>query len=86
MSEETSVGPVQVTIAVTDASVDRIGDVAARLEEAGLHDARTQSAIGVITGSVDEPGQTSALKAVEGVADVELAGEFHLPPPESPIQ
>jgi hypothetical protein len=86
MSDETSIGTVEVTIAVDDASVERIADVAARLEQAGLRDAHAQSRIGVITGSVDEPALTSALEEVEGVAAVEVTRSFQLPPPDSPIQ
>ena len=86
LSGEESPGPIEVTIALDDENVERIGDVAERLRAAGLRDPRTQEALGVITGSVDDPEMIGALERVEGVAGVELARRFQLPPPDSPIQ
>jgi hypothetical protein len=60
--------------------------VAAALREAGLRLDRTLPTTGVITGAVEDETALESLAAVEGVAAVEQAQEFQLPPPDEPIQ
>lgn len=76
---------VKVTVAIADTHLDHVLDVAQSLRAAGLKVDQIMDAIGVITGSC-ESGQVSDLSKVAGVARVEKAQEFKLPPPNSPIQ
>jgi hypothetical protein len=76
----------ELTILVADDHRDAIDDVAAALQNAGL---RVESALpttGVITGSVADEAAIGALSEVEGVAAVEPAQEFRIPPPDEPVQ
>jgi hypothetical protein len=86
MSDDVSGSSVEVTVAVGEDDPAKLDEIVERLARAGLRDAQPQPAIGVITGTVDGPGAVSALEQVEGVAAVEVAGGFQLPPPDSPIQ
>jgi hypothetical protein len=60
-----------------------IDEVAAALQRAGLRLGDVLPAVGAITGSVDDP---TALAEIEGVAAVERAQEFQLPPPDAEVQ
>ncbi len=73
----------EVTVLLEDG-----GDVPAvleRLRAAGLSVGETLEASGVVTGSAPASA-TDALRAVDGVAKVEVARDFQLPPSDSPIQ
>jgi hypothetical protein len=72
-----------VTVLVDDEHLAVIDEVAAALQRAGLRLGEVLPALGVITGSVDDP---AALAAVEGVARVEAAQEIQLPPPDEDVQ
>jgi hypothetical protein len=76
---------VPLTVSVDDAHLDRIDHVAARLRDAGMSVERSLATIGTITGSAPA-SKLSAVRATEGVADVEAEREFQLPPPDSPVQ
>jgi hypothetical protein len=76
---------VALTVSVDDQHLARIDSVAAALREAGMSVERSMATIGTITGSVPA-SRLSAVRATQGVADVEAQREFQLPPPESPIQ
>jgi hypothetical protein len=60
-------------------------EVVPRLRQAGLEVVEELREIGVVTGSIDAQ-LIEALGQVEGVARVEPAREFRLPPPEGDIQ
>jgi hypothetical protein len=72
-----------VTVLVDDDHLGAIDEVAAALERAGLRVDAVLPAAGAITGSIGEP---AALAAVEGVAAIEPAREFRLPPPDEQVQ
>jgi hypothetical protein len=76
---------VALTVSVDDEHLDRLENVADRLREAGMQVDRALPAIGTITGAV-AASKLAALRAIEGVADVEESREYQLPPPDSPIQ
>ncbi|MDN5914458.1 MAG: hypothetical protein L0I76_05015 [Pseudonocardia sp.] len=75
----------KVTISVADGYVDRIDEVVARLEEAGVRVEKVLRGVGVIIGSVEEAGMR-ALGALEGVGSVEKDRTVQLPPPDSDVQ
>ncbi len=67
---------------------DQLADLSAvvdALRDAGLRVGEVLTAAGVVTGTADSD-RISSLSAVPGVADVEPAGTFQLPPPDSPVQ
>jgi hypothetical protein len=76
---------VALTVSVDDEHLDDLPKVAARLREAGMQVERALPTIGTITGSVPA-SKLHAVRATEGVADVEESREYQLPPPDSPIQ
>lgn len=76
---------VKVSIAVDDAHLGQITEVAKNLESAGLEVEQTLSIVGVINGSI-EADQMNALAQIAGVKAVEPEREFQLPPPDSEIQ
>jgi hypothetical protein len=85
-NREPATAPVEVTVLVDDAHLEAIDDVAAALARAGLRDGHTLEVTGVISGSLNDPRLVDALEQVEGVASVEVARRFQLPPPDEPVQ
>jgi hypothetical protein len=83
---EPGTGPVEVTVLVDDAHLEAIDDVAAALAGAGLRVGQTLELAGVINGSLDDPALLDAIEQIEGVASVEVARTFKLPPPDEPLQ
>lgn len=77
--------PVDVVVTVDDGHVDRLADVVARLQAAGMDVRDTLDAIGAVTGTVDE-SRLAALGDVDGVEHVERSRQYRVAPPESPIQ
>lgn len=77
--------PDRITVTVHDDHVARIDEVADRLRRAGMTVEQTLPAAGLITGSVP-PSARSAVAAAEGVAAVEDATAFSVPPPDSDVQ
>ncbi|MET0190870.1 MAG: hypothetical protein ABW212_17850 [Pseudonocardia sediminis] len=75
----------KVTISVADGHVDRIDEVVARLEAAGVQVEKVLRAVGVITGSCEESGM-QALGVLDGVGSVEKDRTVQLPPPDSDVQ
>ncbi len=73
-----------VVVAVDDAHMSSIHEVAERLRSAGLDVTEVMEAIGLIAGTSAEP--LSTLQEVPGVASVEEPPSFQLPPPDSPVQ
>lgn len=76
---------VEVSVTVADDGHTTLETVALRLRAAGLAVERELTTIGVITGQA-EAANMESLRAVDGVADVELSRTFQLPPPDSPVQ
>ncbi len=72
-------------VSVDDQHMDDLEAVVGRLRAAGMEVERTMAEVGTVTGSID-PSRLDALRRVEGVAEVEQAREYRLPPPESPVQ
>ena len=68
----------------TDYAADVEG-VADRLRAAGMSVDRTLESGGIVIGSAPE-SRIADLEGVEGVAAVEQARGYQLPPPDSPIQ
>ena len=71
---------------IADDHVERIGDVAAALQTAGLRLGEVLAATGVVTGSVADAAAMDSLRAVEGVEAVEPVQEVFIPPPDAPVQ
>jgi hypothetical protein len=87
VSESTEpTGPVEVTVLVEDDHLETMDDVVAALARAGLRVTETLASVGVVSGSVGDPGSIDALRQVDGVASVEVSRAFQLPPPDEPIQ
>ncbi len=59
--------------------------VVERLRAAGLEEDRIMPALGTVTGSID-PARVDALRAVDGVDEVEPARDHQLPPPDADLQ
>jgi hypothetical protein len=78
-------GKVGFTVSVDDEHLDDLPAVVERLRAAGMEVERQMEAIGVVTGWA-EPSRLDAMRAIEGVADVEQSREYRLPPPEADVQ
>jgi hypothetical protein len=79
-------GPVQVrvAIAVTDDALKRVGEVADACHALGFQMDSTLTWVGIFTGSI-EADRLEALRAVPGVAAVELARPTRIQrPPRTP--
>lgn len=70
-------------VTVADGHTDRIDDLVARLESAGLSVEKVLRAVGVVVGTC-EPGRAGSLSALEGVGGVEPDREVRLDPPDGP--
>ncbi len=76
--------PRNIVVTVDDASLPRISEIAKQLRSRGLKVDSVLEATGLITGSTTE--DDARLQTIPGVVSVEESPEFHLPPPDSPIQ
>lgn len=76
---------VAVTVAVAQEALGAFGEVVQRCELAGLHVDQALVSIGVITGTI-AADQIIALRDLSGVDSVEVARDYDLPPPDSPVQ
>lgn len=76
---------VELSVTVSDDGHTSFETVALELRAAGLAVERELTTIGVITGRA-EAARMESLRAVDGVADVELGRTIQLPPPDSPVQ
>ena len=74
-----------MTVTVDDRHLASIDDVANDLRGSGMRVGQVLRELGIITGSVDFSRRAS-LRSVDGVLSVDSAVNFHLPPPDSPIQ
>jgi hypothetical protein len=69
------VSNVNISISVDDEYVDKILEVVAELQVAGMNVENIMPILGVITGSVDST-QMDALSQVKGIAVVEVSRNF----------
>jgi hypothetical protein len=76
---------INVSVAVDEAHLDHIFEVAQNLRETGMSVDRVMDRVGVIVGSCEE-GKLDALARVEGVDSVEPEREIQIPPPDSNLQ
>jgi hypothetical protein len=74
-----------VTIAISQAYLDRISEVVKDLQQAGLKGVRTMSMLGIVTGSISS-SDLQKLQQVKGVQKVEKSRRIQLPPSDSDIQ
>jgi hypothetical protein len=85
-SSQDSVDPqAQIYVSVAPDYAADVQGVADRLRAAGMSVNHTLEGGGVVTGSAPE-SRIADLERVEGVAAVEQARTYQLPPPDSPIQ
>lgn len=75
----------RLLVSIDDQHVHDLPGVVERLRAVGMEVGRTMAALGAVTGSI-EPSRLEALRGVEGVAEVEQARDYELPPPESSTQ
>lgn len=74
-----------VLIAVEDAHLDRLQELAAELKAAGMSIDRVSEVTGTITGSVS-PARMAGLRRVRGVSAVEPEQVVRIPPPDADVQ
>lgn len=75
----------KIVVSVDDDHLGQIDEVVGRLQAAGMRVEQVLHAVGVITGSVDNPA-LAQLDAVTGVAAVEPQRTYRLPPPDADVQ
>jgi hypothetical protein len=76
---------IDVVITVGTDALDRMPELVSTLEGIGLQNIQSLAAIGMITGSLDEARLAEAA-ALAGVADVQAAQEYRLPPGDAPTE
>ncbi|HIK07948.1 MAG TPA: ketohydroxyglutarate aldolase [Trichormus sp. M33_DOE_039] len=76
---------VNLSVAVEDSYMDKIQEVAQKLQSAGMNIEQVLNTVGIITGSCDSEKEES-LSQIEGVSHVERSREYKLAPPESDLQ
>lgn len=76
---------VSVVVSVDESRLGEFPRLVQALRRAGLHVESAMASIGTVAGSANE-NALPRLQAVEGVAHVERARSFHLPPPRSKVQ
>ncbi len=74
-----------VNVSVTDDYLDRFPEVVKAAKKAGLKVEQELETLGIVSGSIDS-AKFEDLSRVRGVAAVERARKFQLPPPDSEIQ
>lgn len=76
---------VRVTIAIDEAHLDQLDDVADQLKAAGLDIEQTLSTLGIVSGAVARD-KMSSLSQVSGVESIEVDRRYQLNPPGSEVQ
>lgn len=76
---------INVSVAVDEAHLDQIFEVAQNLQATGMSVDQVMDRIGVIVGSCEEDN-INALSQVQGVDSVEPEREIQIPPPDSNLQ
>ena len=76
---------VELMVSVADEHLGRFPEVVETLRKAGLRVISEQPTLGTLTGKI-AAGGVDALASLQGVAGVEPAGGYQLPPPESDLQ
>jgi len=75
----------EIIVTVDDQHATAMGQVAATLRANGMQVSQVLEAIGVITGTVPDGGET-ALRSIQGVKSVDPALNIAIPSPDSPLQ
>lgn len=75
----------KVVVSVTDDRLADLSQVVADLRRAGLVVDNVLELLGTVTGSID-PDAVGRLATVPGVAAVQRAQHYRLPPPDAEIQ
>jgi hypothetical protein len=78
-------GRVEVVVVVDDSHLSEIKRLADVLAEMGMVVEHRLDAVGVISGLIEKE-KVGNLEEVEGVSGVEVAKQFQLPSPDSPVQ
>lgn len=76
---------MQVVVSVDSAHLPVLAEVVAELESAGMVVDQTLAALGTVAGRIPQ-ARLDDVGHVEGVAAIEPARSFQLPPPGSDIQ
>lgn len=76
---------VNLSVAVEDSYINKIQEVAQKLQSAGMNIEQVLNTVGIITGSCDSE-KVESLSQIEGVSHVERSREYKLAPPESDLQ
>jgi hypothetical protein len=76
---------VNVVVSVDEGRLGEFPRMVRALRRAGLHVEREMASLGTVAGSASEQALPK-LEAVEGVAHVERARTFQLPPPQDGVQ
>jgi hypothetical protein len=76
---------VQIVVSVDSAHMPILAEVVAELESAGMVVDQTLPVLGTIAGRVPQ-ARLDEVGHVEGVAAIEPARSFQLPPPDSDVQ
>jgi hypothetical protein len=76
---------VNVSVLVSDGSLNRINDVVKKVKSKGMRVDRVLQKTGVLTGSV-EADDLGGLNKVEGVSGVEQERAIRIAPPDSEVQ
>lgn len=76
---------MEVVVSVDDAHLPALADVVAELESAGMVVDQTMAVLGTVAGRVPQ-ARLDDLGHVEGVAGIEPARRYQLPPPDSDVQ
>jgi hypothetical protein len=71
---------IRIAVAVADDALERLGEVMAACRALGFRADSTLTGVGVFTGFMDE-NKLAALRAVPGVAAVELEHRMQIRPP-----
>ena len=74
-----------VNVALADDCMDRFSEVVKAAKKAGLKVEQELELLGMMSGSIDS-SKLEKLSRVPGVATVERAQEYQLPPPDSEVQ
>jgi hypothetical protein len=76
---------VPVVVSVSEDHLERLDEIAERLQAHGLRVDQTLTSLGTVTGRI-RPSKIVDLEGVDGVASVERERIVQLPPPDSPVQ
>jgi hypothetical protein len=78
------VSMVEVVVSIDKQDPQSISAVSQRLRAAGMQIDESMEAIGTVTGRIPSE-RLEELGHIEGVAHIERAGTFQIPPPDSDV-